>query len=124
MPPETKPYQIPEHAKILVVEDEIIIALDLEMMLLEGGAAEVIVASSLKAASIELMRRTDINLILVDMHLHDGSGMDLVPAARSRKIPIILTTGYDDIKTEGLPHINKPYVRTKLLGLVAEVMKD
>jgi CheY-like chemotaxis protein len=124
MPPENKQYRIPEHAKILVVEDEVIVALDVEMMLVEGGAAEVLVASSLKAASIELMRRTDINLILTDVHLRDGSGLDLVSVARSRNIPIILTTGYDHKKTLGLPQIDKPYVRDELLRIVTEVLQN
>ena len=123
MPPVTKPCRLPEHAKILVVEDEALIALDLEMLLLDGGAAEVIVALSLQAANVELTRRSDINLILVDLHLRDGSGLDLVPTARSRNIPIILTTGDGNIKSEGVPHIGKPYDQTELYRLVAEVMK-
>ena len=123
MPPGTKPCQIPEHAKILVVEDEAIIGLDVEMMLLEGGAAEVILCISLKTASIELMRRTDINLIIADVELRDGSGLDLVPIARGRNIPIILTTGFNNIKTDGVPLINKPYSQQELFDLVAEVMK-
>jgi DNA-binding NtrC family response regulator len=123
MPPETKPCQLPEHAKILVVEDEALIALDLEMLLLDGGAAEVIVALSLGAANMELTRRSDINLILVDLHLRDGSGLDLVPTARSCNIPIILTTGDGNVKSDGLPYISKPYDETELYQLVTDVIK-
>lgn len=58
--------------KILIVEDEPILAVELESIIKEMGHAVVGVAASSRAA-MELAERADPDIALVDVHLTDGA---------------------------------------------------
>ena len=81
--------------RVLVAEDDIIIALDMELLLRNAGA-EVLGPVKTTAAAVALARTAPLSCAVLDVNL----GSDLVfPAAhflRDRDIKTIFCTGYGD----------------------------
>lgn len=87
-------------AKILVVEDEGIVSLDIENRLIRMGHDVTGIADSSDSA-LELVRRETPDLVLMDIHIHgDVDGIET--AARLRRevdVPVVFLTAYSDEKT-------------------------
>jgi DNA-binding NtrC family response regulator len=113
----------PAAIKILVVEDESIIAWDVEQSLRDRGAGLVLVAPSLRQARLILAEHSDIGLALVDIKLEDGSGADLIDDLILRGVPAIVTTGYDFGGDGRVPVVTKPYAIETLLAVAIKSVK-
>lgn len=100
----------PSRDRILIVEDEQIVALDLKGMLEEMNYEVVGLAAS-AAEAVACARTTKPDLVLMDINL-DGKE-DGIDAARQIKsecgIPIIFVTAYDDERTLVRAQITEPY---------------
>ena len=85
--------------KILVIEDEALIARELKGRLTNMGWDVVGVAYG--AEGVELARQTKPDLLLSDIHLKDGlSGIDLaLEIQRENDLPVIFLTAYSDEDT-------------------------
>jgi DNA-binding NtrC family response regulator len=77
---------------ILVVEDESLIAMNVEYSLNEAGAATVIIATSVAQAQTALMKGT-YDAAVVDFRLPDGDASVLIDALSGRETPVVVTTG-------------------------------
>ena len=84
---------------VLVLEDNAMLALDLEEMLRDLGAAEILLASSLAEARRHL--DAGLTLALLDFALADGTAEGLAAELEARAIPCLFVTGYTD--GSGLP---------------------
>ncbi|MBC7944934.1 MAG: EAL domain-containing protein [Burkholderiales bacterium] len=115
-------------AKILVVEDEAIVALDLEQQLLEMGY-EVCGSADNDADAIALARQHRPDLVLMDIVIKGD--MDGVETARhighGLQIPVVFLTAYSDARTveraaSTAPHgyLTKPF-EPKALRAAIEV---
>ena len=86
------PDQLPLAGKsILVIEDELLIAMGVEYSLKEAGAASVTIASSVAQAQTALLKGS-YDAAVVDFHLSDG-GSVLIDTLSRREIPVVVTTG-------------------------------
>jgi DNA-binding response OmpR family regulator len=97
--------------RILVVEDEPLVAFDNEHLLSDAGYEVVGTVDNLADAS-RLIAEEDIHLILTDVSLNgDGDGMDVARAAAARQIPVLFVTGAPppDGHGLGLGCLAKPY---------------
>src|SRR5271169_3204677 len=83
--------------RILVVEDEVN-ELALVRKMLHLRRFECDCASSMAEAR-EHIRRTRYDIVLVDVHLPDGSGLELVEKTKTRDPLLIVMTGSNDIQT-------------------------
>ena len=85
--------------RILIVEDEFMIAMSLESELTEAGYDIIKIVNSGEKA-VEISRIESPDVILMDIGLADK--MDGIEAARQirsfSQIPIIFMTGYSDLK--------------------------
>jgi len=80
--------------RILIVEDEPLVAFDNEVMLGDFGYEVVATLDSFEDAT-ELLDREKIDLIVSDYRLKSRkTGLDLARAAKNRGIPIIFCTGH------------------------------
>ena len=111
---------------ILLVEDQMLIALDAEMMLSEFGLTDVVTASSAGEALIRLKSFKPAAAVL-DVNLGVGTSISVAEELRRMGTPFVFATGYGD--TSIIPaefadiHIvRKPYSAGELgaaiLGLV------
>jgi len=88
-------------ARIIVVEDEAIVAMATKMML-SNLSHEIIVVVSTAEQAIEEVGKHDVDLVLMDIKLKGE--MDGIQAAeeirRSKNVPILFVTGNSDAKTK------------------------
>ncbi|SEP17552.1 Response regulator receiver domain-containing protein [Salinihabitans flavidus] len=115
--------------KVLVIEDETIIALDLESIVAETGHKVTGVAPTHKSA-MDLFARERPDLILSDIRLADGSsGIDAVNEIlqTSGDVPVIFITAYpEELLTGERPEpafvITKPYSEEQVRSAVSQAM--
>ena len=112
--------------KILVVEDEIIIAMDIRQRL-ESLGYQVVGPASCGAEALELAESENLNLVLMDIML--AGGMDGITLAKEIKrrhnIPVIFMSAYSDEKTlqrskdvDPYGYIIKPYSSRELRVII------
>ena len=103
--------------RILIVEDEPLIAFDNEVMLADLGY-EVVATLDSFAQAIELLDKEDVDLVLTDLRLTGKrSGLDLAREAKERSIPVLFSTGFDlppEARTVAVGCLKKPYTERQL----------
>lgn len=113
--------------RILIVEDELLIAEMLREMLLELGYQVVGVARDYRNALSYLAHRNDIDLCFVDINLEaEQSGFDVVKSIRENYfVPFVFLTSYSDKQTitnaaafGPEAYLVKPFSATDLLTTV------
>ena len=81
--------------RILVVEDEYFLADDIVQALTALGARIVGPYGDLDEATNVVNRDIAIDAAIVDINLHNEMVFPLARMLRSRKVPLVFTTGYD-----------------------------
>lgn len=95
--------------RILIVEDESLVAMDMERMLTDLGYDLIPNVNSYHAA-IEALNQTKPDLVLLDITLNDTkTGIDLsVLLQQQYKVPFIYVTSHSDKKTIDQALVTKP----------------
>jgi DNA-binding response OmpR family regulator len=104
--------------RILIVEDEPLVAFDNEHLLSDAGYEVVATVDSLAAARA-VIESEPLDLVLTDLRLAgEGDGTGVARIARSRGVPVLFVTGYqsDEAKGLGLGCLAKPYSEKVLKG--------
>ena len=115
--------------KVLVIEDEAIIAMDIQSIVAEMGHAITGVART-RAMAVEVGRRERPDLILADIQLADNSsGIDAVNDLLKHfgAIPVIFITAFPErLLTGDKPEpaflISKPYTEEQVRSAVSQAM--
>lgn len=112
----------PQH--VLLVEDNIIIALDLEGVLMKLGARKVTIASTV-AAALEVIAAEPPDFAMLDLNLGDETSLPVAETLKGRRIAFAFGTGFGDQADlppalAGTPIISKPYSERALRELVAK----
>ncbi len=116
---------------ILVLEDDPVVCELSERMLRDAGY-EVVSATSLADARMAL-KRHEIDLLLADVILPDGNGLELAMEIRgqSETIPVLLCSGYaldadvhSEISKKGFRFVEKPVTAMQLLQVVREMLDE
>jgi DNA-binding response OmpR family regulator len=81
------------NVKVLVVEDEPLIAMSLADQLTKAGAVVVGPCSTIGRAVAELSKR-DIDVAIVDYVLADNNSEGLQAVLEERSVPFVVVTGY------------------------------
>ncbi len=79
--------------RIFIVEDEILVAMNLEDMLGELGHNVIAIAMRLTQA-IELAGRSEIDLAILDLNLAGSLSFPIADILRQRGVPFMFATGY------------------------------
>ena len=104
--------------RILLVEDEPLVAFDNEHMLQESGYEVVATVDNLEAAR-EVIENQELDLVLTDIQLNgDGDGTGVARIAKVQGVPVLFVTahGGDDHRGLGLGCLSKPYSDRILKG--------
>ncbi|MDL2232707.1 response regulator transcription factor [Ruminococcaceae bacterium OttesenSCG-928-L11] len=114
--------------KILLVEDDALIASGLEYALTQEGYAVMHCGDLLSAR--DAIRGESLSLAILDLGLPDGDGFSLFDALRERGIPFIVLTALDDeasavrgLETGAEDYITKPFRLRELLARVKAVLR-
>ncbi len=100
-----------EGLRVLLVEDQFIIALDCEDMLTTLGARQVDVCANVPEA-LSLLSRTAPDLAILDVNLGSETSEPVSHRLRELAVPFVFATGYDDLAILGLAEaatLRKPY---------------
>lgn len=81
-----------KNTPVLIVEDEVLIALELAMTIEDHGGIVVGPASTVQEA-LSLMHSCEIRAAILDVHLPDRDVGPLLPQLIQRRISIIIQTG-------------------------------
>lgn len=109
---------------VLLVEDQVLIAMDAEMMLADAGIETVVTASSSSDALNRLKTFTPAIAIL-DINLGRDTSVPVAEELVRRGIPFLFATGYDDrsvVPDEllSVPVVRKPYDAAALVKALAD----
>lgn len=110
-------------SRLLVVEDEPLVAFDTEYLLREEGYDIVATVDRVTDALAVIDDGQAIDLVLVDVNLADGSGIEVARAARGRSIPVMFVTGACPVEAQELAIacLSKPYGQRDMLAAVGAV---
>ncbi|HYG30237.1 MAG TPA: response regulator [Allosphingosinicella sp.] len=112
--------------RILVVEDEPLVAFDNEHSLGEAGYEVVATVDSQADARVVIENEEGIDLVLTDIKLSgDGDGTDVARIARARGIPVLFVTGFcpDEAQSLAVGCLSKPYT-DKVLKAALDCLDD
>jgi len=111
--------------RIIIVEDSVLLALELEAGLTEAGAKVVGVASDLEEAL--KLADTPFDVAVLDANLNGTPVTPVAELLRARGTPFIFATGYGDAAPapEGFdaPVVRKPYNVAQIATAVAEALR-
>jgi CheY-like chemotaxis protein len=107
--------------KILVVEDEDLVAMLVQDMVEEVGHKVVATAARLERAMTNAAQAS-IDFAILDLNLHGHETYEVAAVLSERKIPFIFTTGYSDDGIDqnwrNVPTVLKPFQSMDLLAAI------
>lgn len=113
--------------KVMLVEDQMLIALDVEGMLGDHGVFDVMTSSSAADALSRLVDYTP-DVAILDVNLGEGTSLAVARELAERHIPFLFATGYGNsemipLDFSWVPVVRKPYDSTSLIATIAALLK-
>ncbi len=112
-------------ARILLIEDDLDVCLVMEEALLDGRHA--VDATGRVLAGFVLLGSHPYDLVVTDVRLPDGSGIEVADRAREKGIPTLIVTGYAfNLPKDELDRFElllKPFRPKELLRAVDRVLQ-
>jgi DNA-binding LytR/AlgR family response regulator len=102
--------------RVLIVEDEPMVAMDLELTVKEVIAAEIVVVSSVSGARRAMAAPLDF--VFLDIEVTDGKTFEIALELQRKEVPFVFVSGAQpetlppDLRTA--PFIPKPFDRRQI----------
>lgn len=108
--------------RVLIVEDEIVVALFMEDVLAEFGYE---VAGVVNRVEDALARQPDYAVAVLDVHLNGRNVFDFADKLAAQGLPFVFATGYGERgipeRHRGRPVLQKPFAPDDLKRVLAEI---
>jgi CheY-like chemotaxis protein len=115
-----------EGVRVLIVEDEAIIAMTAEDMVTELGCETVGIASTL-ADAMAAAGKGGFDIALLDINLNGIESLPVADRLRTAGIPFIFTTGYGNAgrgpENDQVPLVTKPYQLGDLASAMGKALE-
>ncbi|MDP3898289.1 MAG: response regulator [Mesorhizobium sp.] len=116
-----------EGVRVLILEDEFLIAMDVEQLCRDYGAADVQIRRSLEELGPDPLASIGFDVAVVDMRLGGTSTLDFARGLFEAGIPFVFATGYADLDEfatsfPGVEVVGKPYLGTDLVGALGTAL--
>jgi CheY-like chemotaxis protein len=112
--------------RVLLVEDEMLVAMAIEDIVAEANGTVVGPVGTLAAALALLEQDGAIDAAIIDLNLDRQSSLPLADALAERGIPFIVCTGYGDARLppphQDVPVLGKPYGLTELATRLGQLL--
>jgi DNA-binding NtrC family response regulator len=113
-----------ENARVLVVEDEYLIAAYIDDILKSGGAREVLLVDRVSEAFKALALSGPIDFAVLDVHIRGTSSESLATVLWEKGIPFVFATGASSAlvvpeSLRAVPAVEKPFTADGLLKALA-----
>jgi len=114
----------PRRLKVLVVDDDVLVAMNTTAMLEDLGHEAVEVHSGRQA--LEALEANGFDLVITDQAMPQMTGTQLLSAARAKwpDLPVILATGYAELPDDAdreVPRLGKPFMQNDLERALRQV---
>lgn len=110
---------------ILIVEDEMIVAMQMEDLVRQLGVRNVHICPD-SASALEIVRTEPVDCAILDLRLRDGTSMKVADALDDLGIPFLFSTGSDsgalDPRHAARPMINKPFLDDDLQLILLDTL--
>jgi DNA-binding response OmpR family regulator len=108
-------------ARCLVLDDDLLIALDIEQVLRAAGASTVVCVGNVADATVALGSETPLTIAVLDIGLGGDDGAAVPALLQQRNVPFVFLTGMgrDDhraLRYPNAPVVDKPYRLDVLLA--------
>ncbi|BCP53812.1 response regulator [Kaistia sp. 32K] len=113
---------------ILVIEDESLIAMELCMVLEDGGYTIMGPVASV-AAALAMLNKDLPDACVLDLNLRGEHSVPVAVALKQRNVPFLLATAYKPGTLDlhpafaGVGHVGKPILPEALLSMIASLLK-
>jgi PAS domain S-box-containing protein len=111
--------------RLLVVEDEVLVAMDI-VAALEGAGAEVVGSAATAKDALNIINNTSLDAALLDANLRGDPVTEIASALAALNVPFLFVTGYGP---ESLPKgfsgalmLSKPFGQDQLVTAVASLV--
>lgn len=110
-------------SRLLLVEDEPLVAFDTEHFLRDAEFEMVATVDRVSDAIAVIADAREIDLVLVDISLADGNGIDVARAAHRAGVPVLFVTGScpEGGREVAAGCLAKPYAQRDLLAAIAAI---
>lgn len=127
-PREVHPKRDLAGLKVLVVEDQVLIALDVEHSLRELGVAEVFIAPNREKA-LQAIHAFRPDVAVLDLNLGDHTSTPVAERLRDLNVPFVFATGFGDTmmipdSMRSTPVVRKPYDSAGLAAALAVALAN
>lgn len=109
--------------RVLVLEDEFLIAMDVEQLCRDSGAADVRIARTVEEIDTATIA-SEFDAAILDLMLGGTSTLGFAAIIRDQGVPFVFASGYSDLGTiaasfPGVAVVGKPYAGDDLVQALA-----
>ena len=122
--PRPQPASRIQPPRILIVEDDLVIALMIEESVRELGYTVSSVAGTIATARLQIAKR-DFDAVLLDIDLEGEYQPETADVLLETGVPFAFVTGYDYVlepRHEGVPLLEKPFAFVQLRVLLEKLV--
>lgn len=96
--------------RVLLIEDEALIALDIEMALRQAGVEEILTVFTVHEA-LGTLDKQSVSAAILDLHLAEGSSHEVARRLHSTGIPFMFSSGdaAGVAEFDNVPIVTKPF---------------
>lgn len=114
-----------EKPAILILEDDLLLAMDMEDHLHESGC-EVVGPFGRLSEALDAIADSILAGAVVDLNLGGELSLPVIEALQAKSVPVIVCTGYAELpeikaRLDGLPLLPKPWNSQSLARLIRDV---
>jgi light-regulated signal transduction histidine kinase (bacteriophytochrome)/CheY-like chemotaxis protein len=114
--------------RVLVVEDQLVIAMDVEAVLADHGVKAIDTAAT-SSEALRILASNPPDVAVLDVNLGQGTSIAVAEELRRQRIPFVFATGYGDTamipkSLSGAPVVRKPHDATTLVAAVAASLQS
>ena len=110
--------------RVMIVEDEMLVAMELEALLAEEGCA-VVGPAPTTARALALLDEELPDAAILDVNLDGQTAAPVAAALNAQGVPFVLASGYSHAlqpEMQGAPRLDKPVNHEKLVRALASLL--
>ena len=116
--------EVPRGRRIMIVEDEMLVAMELEALLAEQGCAVIGPAPTADRA-LALLAEGRPDAAILDVNLNGQTATPVAAALRAQNVPFLLATGYSQslqAELKDTPRVDKPVNHERLVRVLTQLL--